>query len=313
MMLNYLKRLSQNGVLGINNRNANFTLKYNSRQNYPIVDDKLKTKKLAFKADLPVPDLYAVLEIERQMRDVHQLLIHYPTFVVKPACGSGGEGIVVISGRVKDVYKKSGGTLFPREELNYHLSNILSGLYSLGGQPDKAIIEYLVQSDPVFSSITYLGVPDIRIIVFFGIPVMSMVRLPTSISDGKANLHQGAIGVGINVAKGVTLSGVWKNEILTEHPDTGNGVTGIEIPYWHRLLTIASRCYPLTGLIYQGVDIVLDKEKGPMILEINARPGLNIQIANQTGLLPRLKMIEQHYHELNSVEDRIRFAIDHFG
>jgi len=142
---------------------------------------------------------------------------------------------------------------------------------------------------------------------------MSMVRLPTSISDGKANLHQGAIGVGIDIAKGVTLSAVWKNTIITEHPDTGNSVTGIEIPFWDRMLNIASRCYEMTGLVYQGVDIVLDKEKGPMILEINARPGLSIQIANQSGLLPRLRTIEKHYHKLNSVEDRIHFAMHHFG
>ncbi len=132
-------------------------------------------------------------------------------------------------------------------------------------------------------------------------------------SDGKANLHQGAIGAGINIATGITLSAVWKNEIITEHPDTGNPVTGIEIPSWKKLLTLASQCYDLTGLVYQGVDIVLDKKKGPMILELNARPGLNIQIANRAGLLTRLKAVEQHYRDLNSVEDRICFAVDHFG
>ncbi len=59
-----------------------------------------------------------------------------------------------------------------------------------------------------------------------------------------------------------------------------------------KLLALSSRCYELTGLVYQGVDIVLDKDKGPMILELNARPGLNIQLANQSGLLHRLKLIE---------------------
>ena len=36
---------------------------------------------------------------------------------------------------------------------------------------------------------------------------------------------------------------------------------------------------------YVGVDIVLDANYGPMVLEANARPGLNIQIANNQGLL----------------------------
>jgi alpha-L-glutamate ligase-like protein len=307
-----LKRISRQGILGINNRNANYTLKYNDRSRYPIVDDKWQTKQLALQAGLPVPELYAVLEIERQIKDVHHLLDNYSEFVIKPACGSGGNGIMVISGRFRDLYKKVGGSLMQKNEFDFHASNILSGLYSLGGQTDKAIIEYRVNPDSVFESISYLGVPDIRIIVFFGVPVMSMVRLPTRISDGKANLHQGAIGAGINVAKGVTLEAVWKNLIVTEHPDTGNSVTGIEIPSWDRLLSIASQCYGLTGLVYQGVDLVLDREKGPMILEINARPGLNIQIANQRGLLPHLKAVEGHYHELDTVEDRIQFAKDNF-
>ena len=311
-MFNYFKLLSQKGILGINNRNANYTLKYNSRNKYPLVDNKLKTKQLAIEAGIPVPELYAVIEIERQIQDIDDIIKHQDAFVVKPACGSGGNGIVVIAGRGMDMYRKASGKLMTSDELRYHISNILSGLYSLGGQSDKAIIEYRVQPDLIFEPISYMGVPDIRIIVFFGIPVMSMVRLPTRMSDGKANLHQGAIGAGVNIASGITLSAVWKDIIITRHPDTGHPVTNIKIPFWKKLLEIASRCYEMTGLAYQGVDIVLDKNQGPMILELNARPGLNIQIANQSGLLKRLKWIEQHHHELNSIEEKVQFAVRHF-
>ncbi|NDY71915.1 alpha-L-glutamate ligase-like protein [Desulfobacter hydrogenophilus] len=311
-MFNYFKLLSQKGVLGINNRNANYTLKYNSRNKYPLVDNKLKTKQLAIEAGIPVPELYAVIEIERQIQDIDDIIKDQDAFVVKPACGSGGNGIVVIADRARDMYRKASGNVLTSNELRYHISNILSGLYSLGGQSDKAIIEYRVQPDLIFEPISYMGVPDIRIIVFFGIPVMSMVRLPTRMSDGKANLHQGAIGAGINIATGITLSAVWKDIIITRHPDTGQPVTNIKIPFWEKLLDIASRCYEITGLAYQGVDIVLDKNQGPMILELNARPGLNIQIANQSGLLKRLKWIEQHRHELNSMDDKVQFAVRHF-
>ena len=141
---------------------------------------------------------------------------------------------------------------------------------------------------------------------------MAMVRLPTKMSDGKANLHQGAIGAGIDLATGKTLSGVWNNEIVTEHPDTENTVQDVQIPWWDMLLRIAARSFELTGLGYQGVDIVLDREHGPLILELNARPGLNIQIANQAGLLPRLKLVEQCQHELSSLETRLAFAREHF-
>ncbi len=307
------RKLKERGVLGLNQRNAEYTLWHNSRHLYPLVDDKLITKRLAEKAGIAVPKLYGVIEIERQIRDLPHLLHPYQDFVIKPAQGSGGDGIVVISGRRKERYRKVSGQLIGQEELNHHVSNTLSGLYSLGGHPDKALIEYRVQFDPIFEPISFQGVPDIRIIVFLGVPVMAMVRLPTKMSDGKANLHQGAIGAGIDLATGKTLSGVWNNEIITEHPDTENSIQGIQIPHWDIMLNIAARCYELTGLGYQGVDIVLDRNQGPLILELNARPGLNIQIANQAGLLPRLKLVEQWRHDLTSLETRLEFAKKQFG
>ncbi len=52
----------------------------------------------------------------------------------------------------------------------------------------------------------------------------------------------------------------------------------------------------------------------PLILELelNARPGLNIQIANRSGLLPRLQLVERVDNELRGVEERIAFAKTHF-
>ncbi len=307
------KKLKDIGVLGLNNRNAGYTLWHNPRHLYPLVDDKLTTKRLAEKAGLAVPELYGVIEIERQVRDLASLLEPYEDFVIKPAQGSGGDGIVVITGRRQARYRKASGQLISQEDLDHHVSNTLSGLYSLGGHPDKALIEYRVEFDPVFEKISFQGVPDIRIIVFLGVPVMAMVRLPTRMSDGKANLHQGAIGAGIDLASGKTLSGVWKNEIVTEHPDTENPIINIQIPHWDTLLHQAAQSYEMTGLGYQGVDLVLDKTKGPLILELNARPGLNIQIANGAGLLPRLRIVEQETTHLKTLEDRLQFAKQTFS
>lgn len=312
-MFSLATQLSKQGVLGINRRNGEFTLRYNPRHLYPLVDDKLNTKQLAENAGIAVPKLYGVIEMQWQVRQFPELVAPYEDFVVKPAQGSGGDGILVIAGCRKDRYKKVSGEWMTEDDLEHHVSNILSGLYSLGGQPDRALIEYRVQFDPIFHPITYQGVPDIRIIVFLGVPVMAMVRLPTKMSDGKANLHQGAIGAGIDIASGKTLTGVWKNEIVTEHPDTDNLIAGLQIPHWNTLLELASRCYELTGLGYQGVDIVLDKNLGPLILELNARPGLNIQIANQAGLLNRLRLVEQHYPHLTTLPDRVEFARHHFA
>ena len=306
------KQLAHLGVLGINRRNADFVLPYNERRLYPLADDKLKSKQLALKAGIAVPDLYATIEIQRQLRDLSTTLAPFPEFVVKPAQGSGGDGIIVVAGRKKGHYRKASGELMTEAEMQHHVSNILGGIYSLGGQPDKALIEYLVKFDPVFKDIAYQGVPDIRVIIFLGVPVMAMVRLPTRQSDGKANLHQGAIGAGIDIATGLTKYAVQGNDNVSHHPDTENSVIDVQVPYWDEILGIASSCYDLTGMGYQGVDIVLDYDKGPLMLELNVRPGLNIQIANRAGLLPRLNMVKRDMSVLTNAEQRIHYAKNYF-
>lgn len=292
-MFKTLLNLKRAGVVGINRRNADYILRYNERSLYPLVDDKLRTKRLAIAAGIAVPELYGVIEIEHDIANLPAIVREHRDFVVKPAHGSGGNGIYVIIGRINDRYQHNNGSLLTEEELEYHISNILSGMYSLGGQPDQALIEYRVKFDPLFESITYRGVPDIRTIVFRGIPVASMVRLPTRMSDGKANLHQGAVGAGIDLATGYTTHAVWQNRPVEQHPDTGARISGFEIPHWNKLLTLASQCYELVGLGYLGVDVVLDRELGPLILELNARPGLSIQIANGKGMQKRLEYIDR--------------------
>jgi len=311
--LRIARSLRESGVMGINRRNAEYTLVHNPRERYPLVDDKLETKRLAGEAGVAVPTLYAVVEIEREIRDLAAKLAGYDDFVVKPARGSQGDGIVVIVGRFRDAYRLADGSSMTEADLAFHVSNTLSGVFSLGGQTDRALVEYRVQFDPVFERITYRGVPDIRVIVFLGVPVMAMVRLPTRMSRGKANLHQGALGAGIDMATGTTLSAVWRDKIVDDHPDTGEPVAGVQIPRWDTLLDISARSYELTGLGYVGIDLVLDRTKGPLVLELNARPGLAIQLANRAGLAPRLEAARGAFAALAPVAERVSFAKERFG
>lgn len=307
-MFGAIKKLKQKGILGINRRNAVYVFENNSRKLYQLVDDKLRTKELAQENGITTPQLYGTVRSHRTVRGIHDLVEKYSDFVVKPAHGSGGNGILIIAGRKKGVYKKISGNVLDREDVEHYVSNILSGMYSLGGQPDVAMIEFRVTISPVFENISYLGTPDIRIIVFKGVPVMAMVRLPTRMADGRANLHQGAIGAGLDIATGVTTFAVWGNETVTEHPDTDELIRGVQIPNWEHLLRLSSKCYDITGLGYLGVDIVLDKNLGPMVLELNARPGLNIQIANMAGLEERLRIVENKSEQLTTIDQRVAFA-----
>jgi alpha-L-glutamate ligase-like protein len=195
------------------------------------------------------------------------------------------------------------------EEVAYHAATILTGIYSLGGLRDSAMIEHRVRFSPLFEAISYQGVPDIRIIVLLGYPIMAMVRLPTRQSDGRGNLHQGAVGVGIDLATGRTLEGVWGTHRIDAHPDTNNPMAGLHVPGWDDFLLLAARCYEITGLGYLGVDIVLDRDLGPLLLELNARPGLNIQIANDGGIMHRASVIEEDAARgARAARERVAFA-----
>ncbi|MGK0499907.1 MAG: alpha-L-glutamate ligase-like protein [Oceanicoccus sp.] len=280
------------GVLGMNSRNIDYIARHNSRHLYPLVDDKLQTKRSAQRAGIAVPSLLGVIKSQWQLRKLDRLIGNWDKFVIKPTRGSGGKGILVITGRDADYYLKSNGSKLTLPAIKRHINNILSGLYSLGGKPDCAMLEALIDYDTVFTGYTYQGVPDLRIIVFKGFPVMAMLRCSTHSSDGRANLHQGAIGVGIDLSTGSSLFAVQHDHPIERHPDTDKSFSELKIPHWQQILELAASCYEMTGLGYIGCDIVLDKDQGPMILELNARPGLAIQLANRLGLIKRLEKIE---------------------
>jgi alpha-L-glutamate ligase-like protein len=283
-MIGRIRKLMKAGVIGINSRNRSYIMPRNPRRLYALVDDKVQTKKLAEAAGIATPELYGLIHSVRTAREFHRFVEGRDDFVIKPARGSGGRGILVITERRRDVCIKGDGTALRTSEIEHHMQNILGGIYSLGGQPDQAIIEYRVKFDPVFEKISYRGVPDVRLLVYRGVPAMAMLRLPTRSSDGRANLHQGAVGVGIDMSTGVTTFAVCHDRRITEHPDFGTLLAGHQIPHWEDLLLLAARCQELAPLGYLGVDVVLDADLGPLILELNARPGLAIQIANGRGL-----------------------------
>jgi len=312
-VLGRILRMKRSGVLGLNRRNGEYIMKFNHRRFYPLVDDKVICKQRLQEQGLAVPRLISVARSMRQAAHTDELLQGNSEFVIKPAHGSGGDGILVITGRKRDYFVDSDGRMVQHADLEHHITNVIGGLYSLGGQPDCAMVESLVHFDLAFSNLTYHGVPDIRVIVYRGYPVMAMTRLPTRQSHGKANLHQGAIGVGVDLGSGITVGGVSGNTVVDIHPDTGSQIAGFQIPHWGRIVSMAARCFEAVELGYLGVDIVLDRDLGPLILELNARPGLNIQIANRRGLCARLNAVDELAAHHVSPEQRVEWSCKTFG
>ena len=287
------RKLREFGIVGMNDRNINLIAAYNPRRLFPLVDNKLQTKILANEHDIATPVLLRAIRTQHDLRELGDSLSGYDGFAIKPAKGSGGKGILVITSRDDANFYKANGTTLTIDEIRRHLSNVLSGLFSLGGTPDVAIIEALIRPDPIYRDLSVEGVPDIRVIVYRGFPVMAMMRLSTRVSDGKANLHQGAIGLGLSIADGQPVNAIQFDRNVSTHPDTGADLMSVRVPSWHDILVLASRAADATGFGYIGADIVIDRDRGPLLLELNARPGLAIQVANQSGLAPRIRTIDE--------------------
>jgi alpha-L-glutamate ligase-like protein len=286
------RRLRELGILGMNRRNAECILDHNPRALFPLVDDKLRMRDLCVRIGVPTPEVYGTIGFHSMLRNLPEHLGSRDDFVIKPNRGSAGRGVLVIVGRSGNHYVRHNGEPLPLEQIRQHLSDILSGMYSLGGRPDQAILQQRVRLHPGFAPIAYKGIPDIRVILYRNEPAMAMLRLPTKASNGRANLHQGAIGTGVDLDTGLTNHAVLRNRFVERHPDTGVAVVGMQVPCWREVLDMSRRVSQEVGLGYIGVDIVVDAAEGPLLLEANARPGLAIQIANAKGLLPRLRDIE---------------------
>lgn len=286
------RELKEAGVLGINYRNMAFIQESNPRSLYPRVDDKTITKQICHQHGIPVPETYAVIRRYGDVGRFAELIGDRSEFVVKPASGAAGRGIIVIARRNGDHYETASGRVTSQSELEYHLSTILSGLYSLGGQVDCAIVEQRIIMHPIMQGVAVGGTPDIRVILYRNVPVMAMVRLPTLQSEGRANLHQGAAAAAVHLVTGRTFGGVCKGRAVARHPDTGEMIAGLQLPGWHNLLAAAMKLADALEMGYIGVDFVIDAKIGAVVLEANARPGLAIQVAHRIGLLPRLKLLD---------------------
>ncbi len=279
-------------ILGLNSRGTLYTGKYNSRKAKKIADSKLATDRILKREKVAHPLIFRKFTSPGEVFEFDWNSLP-EAFALKPSRGLGGEGIIVVKKKTQNGWLTTQKTNITVEDLKLHTLDILEGAYSMGNEPDTAFIQEYVGRHSAFRKLAFRGTPDIRIIVFNKIPVMAMLRLPTKESGGRANLHQGALGLGIDIATGITTSAIWHNEQILYKPETKRKLRGIKIPSWNKVLETAVDGQIASGLGYAGVDIVLHPEKGPQIIELNAQPGLSIQLANMDGLKRRLDRVDE--------------------
>lgn len=301
-------------LLGMNARNLDYVRPLNRKKARRIADDKLLCKRILRKHGLAVPGLVGKIRSHEELENFDWSKLP-ASFALKPNRGFGGGGILVVYARKKgrdDAWIKADGSLITIEDLKNHIRNILDGSFSLANLPDIAFFEERLTLLKLFKTYSYKGIPDVRVIVYNSVPVMAMLRLPTRASDGKANLQQGAIGVGIDLATGTTTSAIiGKGQIVEHVPGTELVLSGIKLPYWKEVLRIAVESQRISGLGFLGADIAIDRERGPVIIELNARPGLSIQLANLTGLRERLDRVRGI--KIKTTERGVRVGMNLFG
>ncbi len=297
------------GILGLNARSLLYIKPFNPKKAVAFADDKMKTKAFLSARGIPTAKLFARIETRRQLQSFDFGSLP-DVCVLKPNYGFGGEGIIILKGRRNGEFLEQGKTPISTERLKEHIEDILDGKFSVNGLQDTAFFEQILIADECFAPFRPAGLPDIRIIVFNLVPVMAMLRIPTAESGGKANVHQGGIGIGIDIAKGTTTHAAQHHSMITELPH-GGAVSGIQLPRWEELLLIASKIQYITNIGYLAVDLTIDRELGPVLLEVNARAGLMVQVANLTPLRSRLERVEGL--SVGSPEKGVRLSQELFG
>ena len=286
-----LAEMRRRGILGINRRNAAYTLAVNDRARYPLVDDKLETKRLCREAGIPVPELLAVASVHHETRGLAERLRAFPAFVVKPARGAMGNGILVLEWRKEALFR--GHRRFAEEDLAYHAGRHRVGPLLARRRPGRgdgggAIVDRPLVRRPGRGR--RAGHPRDRL------PRRSDhgdgAGFPRSPPGAERTSTRAPSGPGVDLGQGTLRRGIHEGRTVERSPDTGAEIAGFTLPHFDAVLECAVRATDTTGLQYVGADVVVDARKGPVVLELNARPGLAIQLANAAGLRPRLDRVD---------------------
>ncbi|GIG62701.1 alpha-L-glutamate ligase-like protein [Longispora fulva] len=269
-------------VLGMNRRNARIA-RENPAEAIRLVNNKYATKQALTAAGAPTSPTLGLLRSRREIATLDWDGLP-DCWALKPNQGLGGSGIMLSFGRGRGGWRSSSGRPVTRDMVVEQLRRILDGEYS-PRPSDWALFEPLIRAHPDLARLSHQGLPDIRVICVGDEPRLAMLRLPTRFSGGRANLHQRAIGAAVDLDTGRITHALVGKEPTENHPDTAERLIGAAVPYWPHVLDAARRCAAATGLRYLGADIVVDAERGPLILEVNARPGLQIQNVTGHGLM----------------------------
>jgi len=297
-------------ILGQNARNLNFINEYNDDYAKNLADSKLKTKEFLWKKWVSVAQTLLIINNHKELDDLDLNSLEVP-FVIKPNAWYWGKWILIFEIKDNDWnFITNDCQTFSLKILKEHIRDILDWFYSISWSRDKVIFEQKIILDHSIELLWKYWLPDIRVIVFNWVPIIAMLRVPTANSKWKANLHAGACWVWIDIWSGKLTYITQFKKMIKSIPWLWD-IRWIELPYWEDILKLATKVQQITNIGYVGCDIVIDDKVWPLLLEVNVRPWLEVQVANKVALYDRLKKVQNI--KISSVEKWVRLARDLFG
>lgn len=287
-------------ILWLNARNLLYIKPFNPKKNIRLANNKLKTKIFLEKREIPFPQTYGTIRNQSDLDNFSFGALPHHTFVIKPTHGSKGKGILIVKKTTDEEgshhYHVSNDTdkePITEKEIKNHISDIIDGKYTISNKRDTALIEEKLLPSSSFQQFCEWWLADIRVIVSNLVPVAAMLRVPTQASGGKANLAQGWVAMGIDIATWAITTLYYNNKRYTNYfPKPFAHLKGTKIEFRNTLLTYSSQIQLYVNLGYLALDWVITDD-GPKLLEINARAGLEIQNVSGLWLKQRLDRISK--------------------
>ncbi|MFA5871643.1 MAG: sugar-transfer associated ATP-grasp domain-containing protein [Parcubacteria group bacterium] len=272
--------------LGMNLRNY-LIREYNSFESLDLAKDKSGAKRLFSEHGIITPKTF--FEI-KSFSDLSKISLFPDEFVIKPSRGFGGNGIMVLQKNSQGFLDPS-GEVFSENKIRKHIRKILDGEFSGHKEEDVAIVEERIFASPKITFKESAGLPDIRIFCVNYVPVMAMMRHSTKATRGRANLTVGAIGIGIDVETGRVTHLFSKKEEREFKLSDFDIPENFRVPHWKQLIEASIEASKLSQLSISGVDLIIDRNDRVVLIEINGRPGIEIQNVNKKSLLESMRLL----------------------
>lgn len=172
----------------------------------------------------------------------------------------------------------------------------------------EGVVEQYVKQHPAMSSLSPSSVNTIRVVTISSNthPVtadgkmLDIAYAALRIGGSNAlvdNFHSGGMAAGVDLETGelVTNAADMDGNVYEVHPATGTKIKGFRIPYFAEALEMVKKACEDSGVTgFLGWDIAI-AEDGPMLIEINLRPGVVLLTAPFAAEKKGMKHVMEKY------------------